>query len=574
MIELSEQQKEIVGLPLKALSVTACAGSGKTRTAVHRLAHVREKLEDDHGTVALLSFSNVAVDTFRRDYRILARSRVTNRRSLRVEIDTVDGFITSNVLRPHAHRTMGCNQTPFLVDGKEPFLRGFKVFDGDRTHPTTDLNIDIRDGKFFFSVGSPHPKPVDPAVAKAALKKLGKVGAYTHASARYWVLKTLADQPLILRALTRRYPQILVDEAQDIGPEHEMILKVMAKSGSVLSLIGDANQGIYEFSGANGKFLSDYGKGLGVTARELNKNYRSVPAILKVANALCGRNDEPNREPPSELHGAFYFTYTKSDKTAALGVFRNLLATAKIPENLGVVLCRSNDWADDWSGASKAQGQGIVGTFAAATVYRDSALRMDKAFETTCSAIMGLLHDVHGDLASRLARGVLDSDTLALRRRIWSFVRKAESGLPSGMLSAKDEWHPQLTDRVKMLLTVLSVQHGLATANNLGAKLAKRALTALPLVEAPDLAEAEAPRFRVSTVHKVKGESLEAVMYVASKDHIRSLLEGTGTELGRIGYVAVTRARNLFVLAIPEEALPKLHADLELKGFRKAGTAI
>ncbi len=560
-----------MGLPLQALSVTACAGSGKTKTAVHRLAHVRQCLIDDHGIVALLSFSNVAVDTFKQDYRVLARSRAISGRSLRVEIDTVDGFITSNVLRPHAHRTMGCSQTPFLVDGSEPFLRGFKVFDGVRNHPAADLKIEIRDGKFAFSVGSPHSKPVDAAVAIAALKKLGKVGAYTHASARYWVLKTLANQPFILRALARRYPQIMVDEAQDIGPEHEAILKVIAKSGSVLSLIGDANQGIYEFSGANGKFLSEYGKTYGVVSRELVRNYRSVPAILKVANALCERNDEAERQPPPELHGAFYFTYKKSDKAAALGVFRNLLATAKIPEDLGVVLCRSNDWADDWSGASEAQGQGIVSMLAAATIYRDGAFRMDKAFATTCSAIMGLLGDGHGNLASQLARGVLDPNMLAVRRRIWSFVRSAEDGLPSGELAAKSEWHPLMVARVKSLLATLSAEHGLATADNLGAKLAKRALTEIPLVGGPDLAEPDAPRFRVSTVHKVKGESLEAVMYVASKDHIRSLLDGTRTELGRIGYVAITRARNLFVLAIPDTALPHLEADLELKGFRKAG---
>lgn len=62
-------------------------------------------------------------------------------------------------------------------------------------------------------------------------------------------------------------------------------------------------------------------------------------------------------------------------------------------------------------------------------------------------------------------------------------------------------------------------------------------------------------------------------MYVANKDHIRALLDGTGSELGRIGYVAVTRARQLFVLAVPDSALAALEPDLEAKGFRKAGIA-
>ena len=55
---------------------------------------------------------------------------------------------------------------------------------------------------------------------------------------------------------------------------------------------------------------------------------------------------------------------------------------------------------------------------------------------------------------------------------------------------------------------------------------------------------------RVETIHGVKGESLDAVLYLADKEHVKALVNGTGTELGRIGYVALTRARNLFWLGI------------------------
>lgn len=67
-MKLSKQQKDIVRAPLTPLSVIACAGSGKTKTAVNRLAKVRAELHDNRGYVALLSFSNVAVKTFKNDY--------------------------------------------------------------------------------------------------------------------------------------------------------------------------------------------------------------------------------------------------------------------------------------------------------------------------------------------------------------------------------------------------------------------------------------------------------------------------------------------------------------------------
>src|SRR6476620_5060740 len=100
MIDLSQEQREIAGLPLGPICVSACAGSGKTKTAVHRLRKMRQLLKDRHGIVALLSFSNVAVDTFKKDYFSLVRSEITFRPSA-VEIDTVDGFLTANILRPH-----------------------------------------------------------------------------------------------------------------------------------------------------------------------------------------------------------------------------------------------------------------------------------------------------------------------------------------------------------------------------------------------------------------------------------------------------------------------------------------
>jgi superfamily I DNA/RNA helicase len=94
--DLSPEQQAIVDLPLSPIAVTACAGSGKTKTAVHRLATMRRRYGGP-GLIALLSFSNVAVDTFRREYAALLRSLPMIGRSSAVEIDTVDGFITTNV---------------------------------------------------------------------------------------------------------------------------------------------------------------------------------------------------------------------------------------------------------------------------------------------------------------------------------------------------------------------------------------------------------------------------------------------------------------------------------------------
>ena len=71
-----------------------------------------------------------------------------------------------------------------------------------------------------------------------------------------------------------------------------------------------------------------------------------------------------------------------------------------------------------------------------------------------------------------------------------------------------------------------------------------------------------------------KGESLDAVLYVAAKDHVQALLAGVDSEVGRIGYVAVTRARNLLWLAVPSNALKELRPALLASGFQEAGIAV
>lgn len=81
-------------------------------------------------------------------------------------------------------------------------------------------------------------------------------------------------------------------------------------------------------------------------------------------------------------------------------------------------------------------------------------------------------------------------------------------------------------------------------------------------------------RIRVDTVHQAKGESLDAVLYLATKEHVSALLAGVDSEVGRIGYVAATRARNLLWLGMPANALAELRPALLARGFQEAGVAI
>ncbi|MBM3105878.1 ATP-dependent helicase [Pseudomonas sp. V1] len=571
-MEPSAEQQAIIDAPLVPLAVIACAGSGKTATAVRRLVAMRRLLAEDRGRVALLSFSNIAVDTFRRGYQVLAQKLPNGAGRSRVDIDTLDGFITSHILRPHAYRTMGATQAAFLVTGTEPFLDGFTCRRDNFPIPVTQVKVGIHDGEpFFYYDYRGNLELLDQDAAARVVTRLGRTGAYTHDLGRYWCYRTLRAQPRVLKALVRRYPHVLVDESQDIGSLHQAILELLADSGVQVSLIGDPNQGIYEFAGADGDFLRNYHNGEGVAAFSLTCNYRSLPPILALANHLSGRADEPHRLAEPGANGAYFIGYTGSELPRLLDAFHAEVTNLGLrPEN-AAILCRGTSLANQLAGAIAPSGRGTVKVFVEAALLRDMHGHFLDAFKAVVRGVVSLLADPPKGLLAKLSHPAHDPSLRELRRRLWAFTRNAETGLPSSELPATDEWHPLLLARLRTLLNGIQQNFGLVPVDNLGRKLARTELLATPLNAGVDLAAERGARIRVDTVHQVKGESIDAVLYVATRQHVQAMLDGVQTELGRIGYVAVTRARNLLWLGVPSNALRALRPALLAAGFQEAG---
>jgi Superfamily I DNA and RNA helicases len=574
MSGLTPEQQGVVDAPMVPLCVIACAGSGKTKTAVHRLVRMRRDLGEARGRVALLSFSNVAVDTFRKAYDDLAGSLPSSAGRSRVDIDTLDGFITTNVIRPHGHRTMKSPRAAFLVTGSESFLDGFRFSTSSFPQPITALHLAFVNGdEVFFHVYNDQIELVDPSTARNLIAKLGRTGAYTHDLGRYWAYRALKERPELLAVLVRRYPHILIDEAQDIGSVHQAILELLIGAGSCVTLIGDPNQGIYEFAGADGKFLTDYHQRAGVMQHSLQRNFRSAPSIVDLANGLCGRSDYAERAAHSTPHGAFFTSYKRDQHPQLITAFQVAMSTVGADITRSAVLCRGKGLAETLRGDEAPAGQGLVKAFAAAAVLRDHRKDFLKAFQRVAVAVVALLDNAPHRLTSQITQPSSDAADRELRKAIWAFTRDAATGVPSSSLVADTQWHSLLLARVKVLLASLESKFGLKPTDNIGRKLSKKALPNAPLASAEDLASSDVAPLRVDTVHKAKGESLDAVLYVTLKEHALALLDGVSTEVGRIGYVAATRARDLLWVAVPHSALKELRPTLLARGFKEVGVA-
>lgn len=558
------EQQAILDAELVPLRVIACAGSGKTATAVRRLLAVRQAMGAARGYAVLLSYSNIAVETFRNEYAKVASCY--SGMSSRVLICTVDSFIANNILLPHGGTFMGSSRRPFLVHGNEVFLenRAFNTFDGSRPIPIVD--VDIRrgpDGDWRFINGrTSMPLPGDRALK--AVQALGRTGAYTHQLGRFWAVATLAHVPRLAQILSARYPHILVDEAQDVGALHGEVLRLLEAGGSTLSLVGDPNQAIYEFADADGSFLKGFTVPSHGVDQPITQNRRSVSQVVEFANRVAGTLSIPIRDAPARKHGTYYIQYEPENLVDLLDVFDTILSANRYSLEESAVLARGAALISQLNGARDGLGVGATRLFAEAAVHRDSTKDMASAFERTVDGTMRLLDIDDPSLRQKVLTSKRDPITRALRLCVWTFLRESTVGLPSASLDGK-AWHASLKARLAAHLAAIEAECGLKCRPTWKSNVTIRDLGDAPLYRA-NLATKDGARARVSTVHRVKGESIGAVLYVTNAKTLNSLLKGPSSEEGRIGYVAVTRAADLLVLGVPKTTKKATLADLTAKG--------
>jgi superfamily I DNA/RNA helicase len=567
--EPTAEQKAIIDADPVSLAVIACPGSGKTATAVRRLAALRTRLDSSRGYIALLSYSNVAVGTFRDQYQ-----KLTGRAGDgdRVVIQTVDSFITTYLLRPHGARVMKCNRTPFLVLGSEPFLANYRIGTGKDNLDISDVLLDRSGGKTVLhrklKAGGTQQidKPTAIEIVKRA-KQLAAVGGYTYAFGRAWAVSLLRNEPRLATMMAHRFPQILVDEAQDIGSFEAELLDILASSGSVISLIGDIHQSIYGFNFANGSYLRDFGSRNGVSSLPLSQNRRSQAEIVAFANALASTDSKPTRDKSERLSGTYYWRYDNDQLPQLMSSWATALKAAKYDLGESAVLCRGGSLLAAVSTGSEEIGQSAVRHFAAASAEfaqrGDIATTVGHCAKGVMLLIDGLPDSFLSDLKT-LDRG---TSAVQMRRLVWMLIRDNTQGIPFARLKAKSEWLPALKANLESWFGLVETKTPYRRINTWTHRVTSGQITHDSPIIKVDFGQNEWSGLRFGTVHSVKGEGIPAVMYLAKKQQVDALVAGTQDEEGRIGYVAATRARDLLVIAIPKATKHPVIVTLESLGL-------
>lgn len=289
--ELSALHPEQRAAVLQAGNVVLRAGpgSGKTRTLVARIAYVLQTQISPFRGVACITYTNSAAEEIRR--RVL-RSGGSPRS--RLSCSTVHSFCLNEILRAFAPLTnqpapeAGCVlseaatkkllQDCFDQVGIADLIAQYRVAD------CTRIRRAIACGEPLVAFDA---REVE--AAQLYNDRLDALGAIDFEAMVTRALQVVREYEPVRELLRARFPHLIVDEYQDLGGVlHELVVALHDLAGIAVFAVGDIDQTVYGFTGADGEYLNQLAAREDFFDLELDINYRSGQEIITASEAVLG----------------------------------------------------------------------------------------------------------------------------------------------------------------------------------------------------------------------------------------------------------------------------------------------
>ena len=278
------------------LAVVAGPGTGKTRTLAARIAHLIESRGVPPETVLALTFTNKAAEEMRERLAGL----LGDGRPLGITVGTFHQ-LGAAVLREFA-AAAGLSSTFAIADDEDrrvllrrsaPELsaaeirRVLEAISGAKNLLTRESARDQPDEG--DQGGTPDPKALRDGYDAA----LAEAGALDFDDLIFRTVRLLETDDAVLDTLQRRFRWISVDEYQDVNAAQHRLLRLLVAGGANLCVIGDPDQAIYGFRGADHRYFLSFTRDFpGARQLHLERNYRSPQAFLDAAAQVIARNPD------------------------------------------------------------------------------------------------------------------------------------------------------------------------------------------------------------------------------------------------------------------------------------------
>lgn len=291
--ELNPEQCRAASLHTGPVLVIAGAGSGKTRMLTYRIASLLESGVDERNILAL-TFTNKAAR------EMAARIRQLTELPLKhLTMTTFHSFGMGVLKQFIQHLGFKNNFTIYDTNDKLALIREMIVESGDDPvkydlREVAQLFSDMKTGRSQLSKDSNEKMGV---MYREYVKLLKAYNAVDFDDLITLPLELFEKHPDVLQKLRDRYQYILVDEFQDTSLCQYKMVRALALESRNLCVVGDDDQSIYSWRGANYENLLLFEKDFPERKEiKLEENYRSSGTILEAANDLIIHNKQRKKK--------------------------------------------------------------------------------------------------------------------------------------------------------------------------------------------------------------------------------------------------------------------------------------
>ncbi|MCQ2557949.1 MAG: UvrD-helicase domain-containing protein [Oscillospiraceae bacterium] len=354
--QLNPEQLEAVTTTEGFVRVIAGAGSGKTRALTARFAYLVNEMGVLPGGILCVTFTNKAANEMRRRIHNLTGDNDTG------YINTFHGFCVS-ILQEDSFAV----QYPksFLVLDNSDIDSMLRIIYEERGLSLRDMTFSSARDMIEMQKLVKRPEyyldlitmPIDTLKEKylqateaediifyGYLYQEKKCFGLDYNDLLLFSLYIFRENPEIRLKWQQRLEYIMIDEFQDIDPPQYELMKILCDYHKNLFVVGDPDQTIYTWRGANIRFLLDFENEFpGTHTVMMNRNYRSNPQILAVANSLIDKNRNRIRKEliPMRPDGEkVVCSYCSSGEKEALWIqekIQELMAQGVPPEEITVL---------------------------------------------------------------------------------------------------------------------------------------------------------------------------------------------------------------------------------------------
>lgn len=298
---LNEQQKEGVFTTEGPVLLLAGAGSGKTRVLTHRIAYLIEECNVNPWNILAITFTNKAAG------------------EMRERVDDLVGFGSDSIWVSTFHST--CVRILRRYIDKIGYDNNFTIYDTDDCKTVMKdvckrLQIDtkiFKERSLLGAISSAKDELISPTdyelqnmgdfsrqkiamVYKEYQSVLRKSNALDFDDLIVKTVELFKTRPDVLESYQERFRYIMVDEYQDTNTAQFELIRLLASKYRNLCVVGDDDQSIYKFRGANIRNILDFESVYQeAVVIKLEQNYRSTQNVLDAANAVI-RNNRGRKE--------------------------------------------------------------------------------------------------------------------------------------------------------------------------------------------------------------------------------------------------------------------------------------